>query len=53
MTWPQEHHADLGLIEDDHTPNMNKAGDVLRQESDRRPRNPITYQETKSWPSLS
>lgn len=24
MTWPQEAHVDLGLIEDDHTPDMRK-----------------------------
>lgn len=24
MTWPQEDHADLGLIEDDNTPDMRK-----------------------------
>lgn len=25
LTWPQAEHADLGLIEDDHTPDMRKA----------------------------
>ena len=25
MTWPQEAHADLGLIDDDHTPDMRRA----------------------------
>ncbi|GAA4755993.1 hypothetical protein [Gordonia alkaliphila] len=24
MTWPQEDHADLGLIDDDNTPEMRK-----------------------------
>lgn len=25
LTWPQAEHADLGLIDDDHTPDMRKA----------------------------
>ncbi|WP_353107747.1 hypothetical protein [Gordonia sp. (in: high G+C Gram-positive bacteria)] len=32
MTWPQEEHADLGLIEDDHTEDMRKPPTGSRQE---------------------
>lgn len=33
--WPQETHADLGLVDDDHTPDMRMApvaADAIRNE---------------------
>lgn len=44
MNRPQEAHADLGLIDDDHTPDMRKAPTVAPVDAENR--NPTNEQDT-------